>query len=481
MSSIKLTNRQILTYTAGMAGWSVLINVVSIMLIYIYLPPDNVGLNTLIPAYVYLGIFSVLALIAAGGRLFDAVTDPLIAWMSDRSGNKRGRRVPFMRVGWAPAAIMCVAVFIPPSPSGSTINIIWLLVTLTLFYLFITIYFIPYNALMPELAPSGRDKIKLSTWLSLAYVIGMIIAAQAPLLASWFENLLKLEHRLRSFQFAIGLISIIAGILMFLPSVGIDESKCCQGEPARINFMKSLGQTLSNYNFRLFLFADFSYFLAIAIIASGMLYYLKVLLGLKEAMGSSVLGLMILVSLLFYPLVLHISKSIQKKFMVSFALVFLGIIFIGIFYLGKLPFSPKLQIYFFALLASLPVAILGIIPYAIIAEIAQLDGLKTGFRKEGMYFAIRNFFYKLGMTAGIMIFTIMTLWGKDPGDDLGIRLNGLVGFVFCVIAGLTFLLFRERSIQAEIKELEGGTDPGMETKNQGTGSAQETRADRNDI
>ena len=110
------------------------------------------------------------------------------------------------------------------------------------------------------------------------------------------------------------------------------------------------------------------------------------------------------------------------------------------------------------MLASLPVAILGIIPYAIIAEIAQLDGLKTGLRKEGMYFAVRNFFYKLGMTAGIMIFTIMTLWGKDPGDDLGIRLNGLVGFLFCVLAGLSFLLFRERSIQAEIKELEGGID-----------------------
>ncbi|MFC2098123.1 MFS transporter [Bacteroidota bacterium] len=458
MSSIKISNRQILAYSAGMAGWSILINVMSVMLIYIYLPPGDVGLNTLIPAVVYLGIFSVLALIAAGGRLFDAVTDPLIAWMSDRSKNKRGRRIPFMRVGWAPATIMCIAVFLPPSPSGSTSNIIWLLVTLTLFYLFLTIYFIPYNALMPELAPAERDKVKLSTWLSLAYVGGLIIAAQAPLIASWLEVLLDLENRLQSFQLAIGFISIIAGILMFLPSVSINEDACCKGEPARINFMKSLGQTLRNYNFRLFLFADFSYFLAISIIASGMLYYLKVLLGLEEAMGSSVFGLMILVSLLFYPLILNISKKIQKKYLVSFALVFLGIIFLAIFFLGKLPFPPKFQIYLFALLASLPVAILGIIPYAIIAEIAQLDGLKTGLRKEGMYFAVRNFFYKLGMTAGIMIFTIMTLWGKDPGDDLGIRLNGLVGFLFCILAGLTFLLFRERSIQAEIKELSGGID-----------------------
>lgn len=450
---MKLTNRQILAYSSGMAGWSILINVVSVMLIYIYLPPANAGLNVLIPAIVYLGIFSVLALIAAGGRLFDAITDPLIAWLSDRSRHRKGRRIPFMRVGWLPAALFCLAIFLPPSLFGHRMNIIWLLVTLTMFYLFLTIYFIPYNALMPELAPSERDKVRLSTWLSLAYVIGLIIAAQTPLLAYWMEDLLQLEHRIRSFQIAIGILTLVAGLLMYIPVLRINEKECCASIPARVPFQRSLGQTLSNYNFRLFLFADFSYFLAIAIISSGMLYYLKVLLGLEEALGSTVFGVMILVSLLFYPLILNISRVIQKKYLVSFALVFLGIIFLFIFFLGRLPMPPKFQIYLFALLASLPVAILGIIPYAIIAEIAQLDGLKTGIPKEGMYFAVRNFFYKLGMTAGIMIFTVLTIWGKDPGNDLGIRLNGLVGLLFCVLAGLTFLLFREKAIQAEIRKL----------------------------
>jgi GPH family glycoside/pentoside/hexuronide:cation symporter len=462
MQSMQLNNRQILAYSSGMAGWSILINLVSVMLIYIYHPPANSGLHTLIPTAVFLGIFSALALIAAGGRLFDAITDPLIAWMSDRSQHRRGRRIPFMRVGWIPAAIFCIAVFLPPSVSESRLNTIWLLVTLTLFYLFLTIYFIPYNALMPELAPTERDKVRLSTWLSLAYVMGLIIAAQAPLLASWIEDLLEPVHRIRSFQTAIGILALVAGILLHFPVISIDEKKYCEGRPALVSFRKSLGQTLSNYNFRLFLFADFSYFLAISIISSGMLYYLKVLLGLEEALGSTVFGAMILVSLLFYPLVLNISRVMQKKYLLSFGLVFLGVIFLAIFFLGKLPMPPRVQIYLFALLASLPLAILGIIPYAIIAEIAQLDGLKTGFKKEGMYFAVRNFFYKLGMTTGIMIFTIMTLWGKDPGNDLGIRLNGLVGFLSCAVAGITFLLFREKAIQTEIEELEKGIEKGIE-------------------
>jgi GPH family glycoside/pentoside/hexuronide:cation symporter len=467
MAPRKLTYKNILAYSAGMAGWSILINIVSVMLIYIYLPPNNAGLNTLIPPVVYLGIFSILALIAAGGRLFDAVTDPLIAWLSDRSENRKGRRVPFMRIGWIPAVVFCVAVFLPLRLSESHQNVAWLLVTLTLFYLFLTIYFIPYNALMPELAPSRREKVTLSTWLSLAYVIGLIIAAQTPLLASWLEDLFLLDERIRSFQLSIGLLSLVAAIFLYLPVISINEPSCCPGKPALVSFRKSLGQTLRNYNFRLFLFADFSYFLAVAIIASGMLYYLRVLLDLEEAMGSKVFGLMIVVSLVFYPLVLYVSKFIQKKILVSSALIFLGIVFLAIFFLGRLPLPPRSQIYLFALLASLPVAILGILPYAIIAEVAQLDSLKTGLRKEGMYFAARNFFYKLGMTAGIMLFTILTIWGKDPGDDFGIRLNGLVGFAFCVLAGLTFLLFKEKKIQHEITELMGKVEGDANNRSSG--------------
>jgi len=446
-----------------MVGWSILINIVSVMLIYFYLPPENSGLDPLLPSIVILKIFTILAIIAAGGRLFDALTDPLVAWKSDRSEYKKGRRVPFMRLGWLPAFIFCIAVFIPSRLFENQQNIVSLSITLTLFYLFITIYFIPYNALMPELAQTGRDKLKLSTWLSLAYVLGLIIAAQTPLLADILEKGIHFTRRAHAFQISIGLLSIIAGIFLFIPAYFLDEKECCSGEPAKISFFTSLSHALRNASFRLFLFADFSYFMAIAIIASGMLYYLKVLLGLDEAMGSAVFGSMILVSLLFYPLILYISRFVQKKILISFGLVFLGVIFLAIYFLGKFPMPPKTQIYLFALLASIPVALLGIIPYAVIAEIAQLDGLITNQKKEGMYFAVRNFFYKLGMTAGIMCFTILTLWGKDPGDDLGIRLNGIVGFILCTVAGLSFLFYREKRVVQKINELRKSSEP--ETKN----------------
>jgi len=303
-----LNIKKILAYSSGMLGWSILITINSVMLIYFYLPPEGSGMEPLIPQITFLKIFSVLALIAAGGRFFDAVTDPWIAWRSDRAGYSRGRRIPYMRFSWIPAFVFCFLVFFPARLSESSINILTLILSLAFFYLFLTIYNIPYNALMPELAQSGRDKIKLSTWLSLAYVLGLIFAAQTPLLASLAERLFNITSRAVAYQLAILIMSLIAGLCLMIPAYTIDEKKFRTGKPAVITFRKSLSVTMKNRNFRLFLFADFAYFMAVAIISGGMLYYLKVLLGLDEAMSSTVFGSMIIVSILFYPLIMYISK-----------------------------------------------------------------------------------------------------------------------------------------------------------------------------
>ena len=94
-------------------------------------------------------------------------------------------------------------------------------------------------------------------------------------------------------------------------------------------------------------------------------------------------------------------------------------------------------------LASFPLAALGILPNAILADIAQQDTLETGENHEGMFFAVKYLFVKLGQTLGIAVFAMLTVYGKDPGDDYGLRLNGVVGFVLCLFALLFFARFKE--------------------------------------
>src|SRR5450631_3711448 len=94
-------------YRFGMLGWSILVNVIGVMLLYFYLPPSNSGLVSLIPSFVILGVFNLPAIITSAGRLFDAFYDPLIGAFSDRTKSKMGRRIPFMLVSVLPALIFC--------------------------------------------------------------------------------------------------------------------------------------------------------------------------------------------------------------------------------------------------------------------------------------------------------------------------------------------------------------------------------------
>jgi GPH family glycoside/pentoside/hexuronide:cation symporter len=112
--------------------------------------------------------------------------------------------------------------------------------------------------------------------------------------------------------------------------------------------------------------------------------------------------------------------------------------------LGNFPFPPKAQIFTLIGFAAIPLATLNILPNAILAEIIEKDSADTGENKEATYFAVRYFFVKIAQTIGIAVFATFLLYGKDPGNDYGIRLNGLLGFVLCLLAAMIFTRFREK-------------------------------------
>ncbi|MEM9921957.1 MAG: MFS transporter, partial [Bacteroidota bacterium] len=408
----KLGNVRTFGYALGMLGYSILVNIISVMLIYVYVPPENSGLIPLTPQITVLGVFTLLSLVVASGRLFDAITDPLVAFLSDRSRNKFGRRIPFMAIALLPSAVLCVAIFIPFQYSVSSANLWWLAILQILFYLSLTVYIVPYNALLPELAWTAADKVYLSAWLSVGFVAGIIFSSQTPLLADYFEQFAFVQTRNEAIQWSIGSLSLFAMLCMISPLFAIRESRHCLSKPISIPLGDSLKQTLRNRNFLLFVLSEAFYFVAITIVVSGLLYFLRVLLGLEESLGGYVMGTMVLVSLVYYPFVQKLSNRFGKKNIILFCFAYLGLLLAGVYFMGRLPIPPKVQIFGFAILASLPLAFLGILPYAIVAELAEKDGMETGQQKEAMFFAVRNLANKFGQTFGIMIFAILTLFGK---------------------------------------------------------------------
>lgn len=439
MSQLPLS-KQIL-YAAGTMGWSIMVNLIGVMLVYFYLPPEGSGLHILITQHTFLGIFTLMALITAGGRLIDAFYDPFIGKMSDSSKNKQGRRIPFMLYSIIPASIFCVLVFFPPTRHASSMNAAWLACFLTLFFMATTTYIIPYNSLLPELAATDEDKIRLSTFQQVGFVMGIIIASFTNNIADFFSHLLNIADRIVCVQYSAISLGIIGGLFMLIPVLAIDEKKYCRALPSSAPLFKALKESLTNRDFIYFVVAVFSYSMALNLIMNGMLYFVTVLCRINASEGSTFMGFLVLMSLLFFPLIPFLSKRMGEKRLLIVSFIILGGVFAGISFLGKLPSAPVVQLYILLGIAAFPVASLGILPNALLARIAATNAKTTGDNREGTFFAVNFFSIKVGQTLGLALFAMLTIYGKDPGHDFGLRLSGMFGCALCVAAAIIFMGF----------------------------------------
>lgn len=353
-----------------------------------------------------------------------------------------------MKFAVIPSLIFCFLIFYPLKQEESSSNIIWLIFTLIGFYVSSTTYIIPYNALLPELAPSSDDKVKLATWQSVGYVFGIGIASNAFNLTDVFQHSFEMSSRISALQLTVFVMCALAAVCMLVTCFAIDEKKYCAGKPSHVPMKDALKQTLTNKNFLLFVVADFSYFISVTIITSGLMYFVTVLLQLPESIGNKLMITMVLVSFIFYPITNYLAKKIGKKIIVLCSLALLSIVFLGIYFLGRFSLDPEGQIYALIALAAIPLASLNILPNAILAEIIEKDSKETGENKEAIYFAVRYFFVKIAQTFGIALFAMLLIYGKDIGNDLGVRLNGILGFVLCLVATLIFTRFKEKKPNA---------------------------------
>ncbi len=440
-------------YAIGQLGWSLVLGLVVNYLIYFYLPPAEARLPELIPSFYLFGFLSIIGLITMGGRFIDAITDPWIATLSDRSTARRGRRISFMAKGGLPMVVMMVLLFTPPSSVPGALNVIWLAVTLFLFYLFYTIYVTPYFALIAELGHTPQERLNLSTYISLTFFLGTALASQAPMLFPLFEA--TGMDRVASIRITFALLGLLSLICLYVPVFAIDEKKYSTGVPSTVPMFDSLRLTFRNPNFLPFALSDMVYFLALTMLQTGLIYYVTVLLRQQEQFYSLLFIVMAVVSFACYPAVNLLARRTGKKKMIvgSFIIFALTFAMTSLFGLPFIPLSLTTQGYLLAILGGLPLAAFGILPNAIVADIAEHDALKTGSHREGIYYGARTFMQKIGQMIAMLVFTSLLVLGRDVGNDLGLRLSGLVAGVLCLGGLYLFNRYDEKQVLLETEQM----------------------------
>ena len=446
----KLPVSKQIAYSLGQFGWSLLSGIIGSYLIFYYIPTKESGISLFIPQVVFLGFVTIIGAITMLGRLFDAITDPWIATLSDRSKSKKGRRISFMRNASVPFALTTVLVFWSPVNGESGLNVVFLTVMLLLFYLFLTMYVTPFFALLSELGHTPEERLNLSTYISVTWFLGAAVASQAPLLWNLFMGMGY--STVTSMRIALSILSAIALIFLLIPVFAIDEKRYCESVPSELKMLDSMKATFRNREFRMFVFSDLVYWVAITIFQSSLLYYITILLKLPDTMfGVLFMGLGV-GSFLFYVPINIIAKKIGKKKLLIIAFIFFLFVYVYGAVLGKLPLDNTLQAYLLVLLAAIPMAIFGILPNVVVADIAEYDARKTGIRREGMFFGTRTFMSKIGQMFSMLILSGLLLSKGNVSDEMSIRMTAVTAAVFCLVGLFFLLLYNEKKI------LEGITD-----------------------
>jgi len=447
----KLTTGKVWCFAVGQFGWSVLAALISSWLVNYYQPDlaaQQAGQPIFIPqGLAILGIFTVLGAITAFGRVFDAVTDPLIASFSDRCKSKAGRRIPFMRAAAIPFALACILTFWSPVSGESWLNAGFLFLMLMLFYFFMTMYCTPYNALIPELGADQKTRMSISTAISFTYIAGMAVAYVAPVIWGALQGM-GLE-RVVAIRITFTAISLIGLVCMFVPVFTIREKDYVQAVPSESTAVKSLAATFRNRDFRVFVASDIAYFLGITMFQTALPFFVTSLLKLDESMSTVYFVLMTALSVLFYVPVNKLTPRFGKKKIILFAFCIFTLSFLFTAFFGSmLPIPAAVQGFILCVLASPAQAIFGILPQAVVADIAEYDALETRENRSGMFYAARTFAFKLGQSIAMLLVTAFATIGPETG--LGYRITAIAAAAVCVLGGVLFLLYDEKKVYARI-------------------------------
>ena len=159
-------------------------------------------------------------------------------------------------------------------------------------------------------------------------------------------------------------------------------------------------------------------------------------------------------SFVFYvPINIIAKKTGKKKLLIIAFILFLLVYAFGAL-LGKLPIDNTIQAYLLVLLAAIPMAVFGILPNVVVADIAEYDARKSGVRREGMFFGTRTFMSKIGQMISMLILSGLLLSSGDVSNEFSIRLTSITAAVFCVIGLILLLMYDEKKILDGITDLE---------------------------
>ncbi|MFZ5879104.1 MAG: MFS transporter, partial [Chloroflexota bacterium] len=349
--------------------------------------------------------------------IYNAINNPMLGFMSDRTRSRWGRRIPYVLFGGLPYAVAFALLFTAPfdgrdNPLGLLIYFGAAIVVWETCY---TAFATGYYGLLPEMFGDYRERTDVAAKMNIFQTVALVLgAAMPPLLAEIWG-----WPGMATVLAVISVIAIYAGYPALFERVDLKTD-------TSFPFMQALKYTFANRSYLTAAGAQTMRFVATGTLQTGILFYLKYSLKVDESLGTVILGIAFLVAMIsLYPWRNWVANKLDSRrtLMLANAVMILGIVPMG--------FSPNINFtYAAAVILGVGLGGLILIGDVIMAEVVDEDEVKTGHQRAGMYYGMSGFLITLsGLIVSSVFGLVMPAFGYDtllevqpPSVDLGFRI-----------------------------------------------------------
>jgi GPH family glycoside/pentoside/hexuronide:cation symporter len=363
--------------------------------------------------------------------IYNALNNPALGYLSDRTRSRWGRRIPYVLFGGLPYAVTFALIFSVPfdgkdNPVGL---LVYFGVCIVIWEAIYTAIATGYYGLLPEMFGTYQERTDVAAKMNIFQTIALVLGAALPPLLAEILGWSMMAT-------ILAVISVIAIYIGYPSLFEREDLKTDTGFP----FSVALKATFLNRSYLTAAGAQAMRFFATGTLQAGMLFYLKYSLKVEEGMATVIFGIAFLVAMIsLYPWRNWVANKLDSRrtLMLANAVMIIGIIPLG--------FSPSLS---FTLVTAVIVGIglggLVLIGDVIITEVIDDDEVKTGHQRAGMYFGMSGFVITLsGLLVSTVFGVMMPTFGYDtlldvqPASvDLGFRLfltiPTTIGFLFAI-------------------------------------------------
>jgi len=391
--------------------------------------------------FFFTDVFGILPALAGTiilvSKIWDAVSDPIMGYITDHTRSRWGSKRPYLLFGAIPLGIVMFLLFFAPN-IAENLKYAYGMATFILFCTVITVVNVPFLAITPSLTSDSHERSVVTGYRVILGLLGTLVAAGATLPLA---GLISTDSVI-SFRY-IGLIYGAIVALATLVAFFSVKEKVFTSAAKPVKLKESLRSIIGNKPFLIMTAGTFFHMVGMNILATIINYYFKYYLNAENLISVGFLCIFVTAAL-FIPLFVAISKKTSKKaaYNIGMGIVVVGLLLI--FFFGEATislFGMNIPLIFILLFfCGIGLSTNWLSPWSMIPDTVEYAEWKTGKRNEGTMYGIFYFVFKLGTAAaGFLVGTALGLSGYIANVVQTGQALSVIRLLFTVVPGAFIL------------------------------------------